>query len=336
MKKTIAIIMLNWNGTQDTIECLASLKEHLDLYDIFLLDNASQEPQVKQLTEHLQQNKDYRTSFLRDTAFSRENLDASYDLYYIVSDENRGFAGGNNYVSSIISADYPYVLLLNNDTVVEGNAIGSMLELIRKEGHAAVTCDIHYYANQDRMWNAGGMLMWYGDRKYFRQSKIDGLKAQGIKAINAEFITGCALLIDSAYIQEHGLFTDLFFHGEEDYNFCFNVKKNGQTLGVDLTAMIYHKVGQSINRSANAKQMRSDVLHYTNRVVDYKNMFSKTKWVLWREFYLFLLGTKNLVTRNGNLRSILLLNRKIRTYASRYNHVKKDVFSEIMSDPDLK
>jgi len=335
MRKPIAIIMLNWNGTRDTIACLDSLKAHLDLYDIFLLDNASEASQEQLLAEHLRQITDYRVSFLTDKAFSREDLDPACDLYYITSGENLGFAGGNNYVSSMISPEYPYVLLLNNDTVVEGNAIGSMLELIRKEGHAAVTCDIRVFDKPDTQWSAGGKFTWYCDRKYYPKSKIDRLKAQGVTAIAAEFVTGCALLIDSTYIQKNGLFTDLFFHGEEDYDFCLKVKENGKTIGVDLTAIIYHKVGRSIHRQANAKRLCSNVLHYTNRLVDYKYRFGRIKWTLWKEFYLLLLAFRKLVARRDNLHHILLVNRKIRYYARRYDHVRKDVFQKIMSDPDL-
>lgn len=60
--------------------------------------------------------------------------------------------------------------------------------------------------------------------------------------ITAEFITGCALFIRSTIIKKYGGLTDDFFHGEEDFNFCWRMKKNhikGKCLN---KVLVYHKV----------------------------------------------------------------------------------------------
>ena len=337
MNKSLAIIMLNWNGTQDTIESLQSLKDNIETYDIFLLDNASKENQIEQMYAFLKEDHFFNTVIETTTTFcGKGRNEEPQNLYYIISDENMGFAGGNNYIADQLKQEYDYLLLLNNDTVVVGDAIASMLNLIRAKKHVAVTCDIRYFSEPDVLWNAGGDIMWYGDRKYYPQSMVDEWIRKGIEDINAQFITGCALLIDSEYIRANGLFTDKFFHGEEDYNFCMNVANRGGTLGVDLTAKIYHKVGRSIAKHQNnPKQLRGRVVHYTNRVIDYKHILDGLQWKLWRELYLLLITVKAVFSRNSDLKTAIHVAGKVRSYSNKYDHVRKDVFMEIMSDSEI-
>jgi len=280
MQKKLALIILNWNGADDSIECLESLKVNKSEYDIFLLDNGSDKNDCKKLERYLCESQ-FDIKIVLDKVFSVSDISA-HELYFVKSDINRGFAQGNNFIANIICANYKYILLLNNDTLVPESSIKSMIETIECNGDVAVTCDIRYNYDRNKLWNAGGVFKWYGDRKYYSQSKIDKLISKKVKYIRAEYITGCAMLVDCNYIKEYGLFTDKFFHGEEDYNFCLNLKRRKLTAGVDLSVQIFHKVGQSIERSCeNAKEMRSNIVHFSNRIIDYKYFYSKIRWKLW-------------------------------------------------------
>ena len=333
MLKKLAIIILNWNGSNDTIECLNSLLCNKELYDIFLLDNASELEDLKNLKEYLQQSEfSYNVSNITD--FESDKFVVK-GLNLIESAINLGFAVGNNYIAERIYKRYTYVLLLNNDTIVLPQAISNMLDTFAEQNPIALTCDIRYNHDRTKLWNAGGKFKWYGDRKYYPQKKIDKLIKKGVRFIQAEFVTGCALMVSCDYIKRYGLFTDKFFHGEEDYNFCLNIKKRKLTVGVDLYARIYHKVGQSINRDRNiVKELRSMVVHYTNRVIDYKYFYSAFRWRIWRCFYLFLIGIKHHFAgmRGQQLR---MIKRKIKYYSNYYDNVKRDVFLQIMNDSEI-
>lgn len=334
MQKKLSVIILNWNGTKDTIDCLESLKINKCNYDIYLLDNASNQEQVQELKSYIN-DSGYVYSILSIGEFNGNLNKAHNELNLILSTFNYGFAIGNNIIAEKICNEYEYILLLNNDTIVPENSLLSMLNKMEKYNPIALTCDIRYNYNRSKLWNAGGKLKWYGDRKYYSQKKIDNFICKGKNYINAEFITGCALLINSKFIQNYKLFTDKFFHGEEDFNFCYYAKKMKLKLGVDLDAKIFHKVGQSINRvESQSQKLKSLTVHYTNRVIDFKNIYSKFHWILWRRFYLFLIGIKRKIS--GMTKSkIKLVKKKIVFYSNKYNDVKYNVFNEIMNDNEL-
>lgn len=323
--RDLAVIILNWNGEYDTIECLESLKNDF-FFDIFLLDNGSKKESVEAIRNYLSTSQySYRESS------NTIELHNDTNLYFIISSDNKGFAKGNNFVVNQIKNEYNYVLLLNNDTEVPEGTIGSMLKTLKRYRLAAATCDIRYYDDKDALWNAGGSFTWYGDRKYFEQRIIDRKEAKGEELILADFITGCALLIDCDYVRKYGLFTEKFFHGEEDYNFCMNLKKRGMKAGVDLSVKLYHKVGKSLRPEENSKRyFNSCTLHYSNRIIDYKSFMPKFLWILWREFYLMLVLVKrssSALKMNGSFKLV----RRIHTITTNNDSIEKKLFDEIMN-----
>lgn len=319
-----AVVILNWNGEEDTIECLESLNPH-SIYDIFLLDNGSKATSVEAIRNYLVNSK-----YSYCEVFNPIEVNATYNLYFVLSSDNKGFAKGNNFIVEQIKNTYKYVLLLNNDTEVPADTIESMLNTLKTHELTAVTCDIRYYADKHALWNAGGRFKWYGDRKYFNQKVIDKKEAMGEKFVFAEFITGCALLVDTAYIRKYGLFTEKFFHGEEDYNFCLNLKKRGLKAGVDLSARLYHKVGKSLKPEENAERyFNACTVHYSNRIIDYKEFMPMVKWFFWREFYLTLIFFKRSLS-GMRIREAHKLIKRIRKITSANDSVKKELFDEIM------
>lgn len=326
MNKKLGIIILNWNGSEDTISCLKSLKEK-DMYDVILLDNNSKEEEYN-ILEH------YISEYYVDSCIIKNdknlNLSAvSASLILVRSEVNLGFANGNNFIANQIIKKYEYVLLLNNDTEVETGAIGNMLSLIAGGDYVAVTCDIRMYFDKSRLWNAGGMFTWYNDRRYIPQKKIDKLEKSGVKSITVDFITGCALMIRSSHIEKYGLFTTKFFHGEEDFNLCYRLRKLGYKVGVDLTSRIYHKVGRSVNKVVDENRIANGiVLHFSNRVIDFKDFLPNYEWIVWREIFLFLIFIRQILSKRGFACAMKIVNR-IRYISTSYNEVDRDLFKKI-------
>lgn len=328
MMKNIALIILNWNGTDDTIECLESL-EWCELYDIFVLDNGSKDEERQKLLDYAQSGK-YNKDFIVNKTITGA-LEEIGTLKIITLENNLGFAGGNNYIAEAVCHDYEFIMLLNNDTEVTDGAIENMLACIRSNSYIAISCDIRNYYKKNTLWNAGGKFTFYGDRKYYSQKKIDDLKKKKITNIQVDFITGCAMLIDASYVIEHGLFTRRFFHGEEDFNFCLKAKKRHGRIGVDLEAVIYHKIGRTLKHNSSDEQrvFNAMVLHYSNRIIDYKEFYPKVIWMLWREFYLLLIFIKRMVEER-KIKKIFLLLKQVKKITSCNNEIDKRTFDEIM------
>ncbi len=323
--KNIGVIILNWNGTNDTIECLESLCPNKN-YDIFVLDNGSNIEQYLELKEYVINSK-YVNHCLSNIDISFNN---NYNLYLIRSEHNYGFAGGNNLVARQIANYYEYILLLNNDTEVPINTIESIKKCMSDNKLVAATCEIRFFYDKTKLWNAGGKITFYRDRKYFSQKKIDKYRIK-YNYIVTDFITGCAMMIDGKYIRQNGLFTDKFFHGEEDFNFCLNAKRRGLKIGVDLSSILYHKVGQSLKPNLNEERtVNSKIIHYSNRIIDYKYFMGKFHWRLWRNFYICLILIKSILSKM-KIKSACNMVGRIRKITLNFDEINKETFDSILS-----
>lgn len=322
-KDKSAIIILNWNGSADTIETMQSLISTKCDYDIYLVDNGSETEDLASLKAGLNSIIKYKETKLADLVYYK-------GISLIISNTNLGFAGANNYVSERIAPFYNTITLLNNDVEVEPNFIDKMYETMQSADLTAVTCDIRYYSDKELLWNDGGKFTWYGDRKYIKQAKIDKYIRDGKRFIITEFITGCCMMVKSEYIINNYLFSDKFFHGEEDFNLCKRLKANRHKVGVDLSARIYHKVGRSLNYDKNdIKFLNKMILHYTNRLVDMRDFYSKIRWCIWKNFYCLLLFVKNAISLRSLSKSNYIFKNILKN--SHLDNVGYSNFTTIMS-----
>lgn len=109
---SVAIIIVNYNGAEDTIECVKSLnKINYDNYKIFVIENGSSKKPTKEQIDYLKGQ-----------------------TVYIESAENLGFSGGNNIgIRKAIENEFDYVLLLNNDTTVEPDFLSILIDAATKK-----------------------------------------------------------------------------------------------------------------------------------------------------------------------------------------------------------
>ena len=131
----VAIVIINWNTYQLTLECLKSLvKCNYKNKTIFLVDNGSHDGSGDKIA----------------LEFPKIN--------YIKNATNKGFTGANNIaLREILKQDFNYALLLNNDTEVKPDFLNHLLDCIESDKTlAAVQPLILNYQNKNTIWNAGG------------------------------------------------------------------------------------------------------------------------------------------------------------------------------------
>lgn len=326
----LAIIILNWNGHTDTIECIKSIVDYEDNnYPIYLLDNGSRIESVVSLENWITNSYSYNYRIIDSDDFVVSSQFMNSGLIFIKGKENLGFAKGNNIVWNKIKNDYNYVLLLNNDTIVDSEAITNMIDYMNQNKEVgAASCYINFYSDKAKLWNAGGYFTWYGDRKYYSQKIIDTHKCNGIKSISTPFITGCAMLVRKEVSNDVGIFTEDFFFGEEDFNYCKRLKIQGIKVETILDSVIYHKVGTSIKK--HQKSINSFILHFSNRIINQKKFLSGNKWILWRELYILAISYKVMRTAK-NINDVTKTVKNIRYYTSKYNEINFETFKEINS-----
>lgn len=294
MSRDLAVVILNWNGHEDTIECCESIMNNdcVECIDIFILDNYSEETSKRFIDGWMQNN----TSKFNGCIFSEQefNQKAQFGkVNFIKGTYNRGFAAGNNFVLRNIMDQYQFFMLLNNDTTIDSDAITSLVKHMNTDKDIGIIgCRILNFYDRKSIWNVGGRFNWYDDRRYYSEKYIDKALNSGMKIIPSDLVSGCAMMIRQRILQVQGPLTERFFFGEEDFNYCKKMKLNNVRLAIALNSIIYHKVSVSINKNNKTGQrvpFNRIILYFTARIIDHKEFYSSKKWILWRMLYMSML-----------------------------------------------
>lgn len=218
MNKDIYVILVNYNGYKDTIMCINSIKKNDKDISIVVVDNNS-------------------------TDNSIENLKKIEGIILLQSDENLGFAKGNNLgIKYAIENGAKYVLLLNNDTEIEKNAITIMKKKLEKDNTLGlVGSRIMYYNNRNIINYCGGYFNWTRGITIHNNYKKE-FDNNNVKFFYTEFVTGCSMMIKREVFEKIGFLPEEYFMYFEDADFCIKVKEKGYRLGVCTESVIYHKV----------------------------------------------------------------------------------------------
>lgn len=339
--KNISIIILNYNGYEDTIECLLSIF-NLDysLFNIILIDNASSDRSAERISDWSSGRfavTTYSDSILKSNplcfsaGFRIRGIGNVSDLSIIKNSENVGFAAGcNQGINLALSIGAEYIWLLNNDTAVDPDSLSILATYLDQYASCQLaTPQIRLYDEPARIWNCGGLLKWYGVRKYLYVHKpVSALPDKDV--LDITFVTGCAPLVRSSVFQNLGGFTEKFFFGEEDFDFSLRLKKAHARMVCCLRSIIYHKVGASIDRSSSSYNFAKAYIHYLNRFIDLRNHWPRCFWQAWRMVYILyiyrLLGRQ---AQCSHQIRVVFIKRLIQESSS-LDEVSKDTFLKIL------
>jgi len=268
-----AIIILNWNGWKDTIECLESLyRIDYPNYDVIVVDNSSEDDSVDKIKEYCkgkikveskffeydQRNKPVKVFEYKEEELKAENndnnlignLSPNKKIILIKNRENYGFAGGNNigikYALNNLNPDY--ILLLNNDTVVERKFLNELINVAESSPQiGAVGPKTYFYDKKCRIqWAAGGFM----ELKYFKVEFIGSFEidnGQYDENMALDYISGSCVLYKREVIEKAGLLDHSYFMYFEDLDWSIKILKNNHKCYYAYKSKIWHKMGVSSN-----------------------------------------------------------------------------------------
>jgi GT2 family glycosyltransferase len=229
---SVAVILLNWNGYQDTYECLKSLETlSYSNFHVFLVDNDSSD--------------DSFTKLKKDQESGKFNV----GLTCIQSGGNLGCAGGNNVgIKRAYEQGFDYYWMLNNDTYVDPDALSTLVEVIENDKKVGIVGSKIYYADTKLLWFAGGSV-----NPYIGTSKMIGIeeedKGQYDEQKEVDFIVGCSMLFSREVIGSIGYLEEDYFIYYEDTDWNLRAKKAGWKIVYVPTSIIYHKESSSTKSS---------------------------------------------------------------------------------------
>lgn len=286
-KPLVYIIILNWNGYEDTIECIRSVQNNdYSNYCIVVVDNGSEKENFNKLKSWCSDRFSTFISYSKQEAEaggidSSENLAniavAKNRLIFLENNENLGFAAGNNVgLKYVLKNNAPFAMLLNNDTVIEKDSITILMDFLNSHNeYVAATPQIRYFEPNDKIWNCGGKIMWFGNRKYyFAGDNISKVPLSGFRRVS--FITGCALLFRPAIT---GILTERFFFGEEDLDFSFRQKIAKRKMACCFSSIIYHKISVSFKK-VDSSVLGSLYIYYLSRLINNRQYSSSFMFII--------------------------------------------------------
>ena len=231
----VSIIIVNWNGKTDTLECLESLKNNdYPNYEVVIIDNGSKEkfqvsdPKIKVI-------------------YNKENL---------------GFSGGNNVgIKYALKNKANYILLLNNDTIVSNDFLSKMVKVAKRDDKIGMVGPKIYFHNektrlrpategttarQEKIWFAGGKINWlYNKGTMIGYNEVDNGQYDKPEIQKTDYITGCCVLVKKEVIKKIGLIPEEYFLYYEDTDWSLKAQKQGYKCVFTPKATIWHKGSKS-------------------------------------------------------------------------------------------
>ena len=242
----VSIIILNWNRKEDTLSCMKSLKESrikdFEL-EIIVVDNGSTDGSQQTVARYIKEAK--------KVGNRRWKL--------IELEENTGFVKGNNVgIKYALDAGADYIILLNNDTIVEQDCISNLVGYANKHKDIGLISPKIYFAKgfefhkaryKDKdlgkvFWYAGGDIDW--NNVYGSNHGVDEVdEGQYDKTKETDFATGCCILIRREVLDKIGLLDKRYFAYYEDSDLSQRARKAGWKVVYYPFAHLWHKVAQS-------------------------------------------------------------------------------------------
>lgn len=274
--KVVSIITVNFNYSYLTDDLLLSIqqKNSYSAIEIIVVDNASSENPVP-------------------------SWEKKYPgVKFIRSEQNLGFAGGNNLGVEVATGDY--LFFVNNDTIFTENLIQTLVQTLEQHPQVGmVSPKILYYDQPDMLQYAG-----YTDINYFTarnacigQYETDNGQYDQLEGATG-FAHGAAMMVKREAINKAGRMAENFFLYYEELDWCSRIKRAGYEIWVNMKACIYHRESISVGKQSALKEYFMN----RNRILFIRRNAPWWKAIVFYVYFLLVVTPRNMAAylKNGN------------------------------------
>ncbi len=267
---SVCVLVLNWNGADDTIECLNSLQKlSYKNARIVVIDNGSSDDSVTRIHH------------------------SHPDVEVLQLESNLLYGGGNNFgLKWTHNQGFDFVVFLNNDTSVEPDFLEPLIATINANEKIGMAAPLMCYAaTPQKVWYGGGMVnLWTGTiaHKYIRESVDAVPKGSTV----TDYITGCCMVMPTDLAVELGGFDPIFLMYGEDADLSLRCRQKGYSLMFVPESRIYHKVSASVGGEFSLRKMK-------RKMRGLLQIYSRhATWYQWLTIILsqLVLGFKHIIT----------------------------------------
>jgi GT2 family glycosyltransferase len=216
----VVAVVLNYNGYEDTVKCMCSLQDvSYPNLKIVLVDNGSPDN-------------------------SGDRLKSDFpDIHMIILKENTGYAAGNNVgIKYALEQQAEYVLVINNDVIVDSGFLEPMVDVAEKKPDVGiVTCKVYYQSAPQEIFSAVGKMNWLLCTGVNKGSHLKSLQKTDAECFT-DFACGVLLLMRAKMLKTEGLFDDKYFMYFEDVEFSRRILRSYK-IAYTPQGIAYHKSG---------------------------------------------------------------------------------------------
>ena len=225
----VLIIIVNWNGRDDLLELLASIKNlnyPKDNYKIMVIDNGSSDGS--------------------QTAISQ----SFPDVYLLENKRNIGYVKAvNQGIANGLNMAVDYIWIFNNDVTVEENSLKRLVEAGQQDENIGVIAPVIYsYNSPEKIDNVGYKInFWIGRLKKLKFGR-DVFQNDNDTYAEVDSQLGCSTLIKSTVFKMIGNFQAIYNLYFEETDFNIRARKKGFRVVVVKDAKVWHKTASTMNK----------------------------------------------------------------------------------------
>ena len=284
----IPVIVINWNGFDDTVECIESLLvQSFKNFIIYLIDNDSRHDEFEKLQAKYGNNQ---------------------HIVLMKNSTNLGFTIAHNQLFEILmKSDAEYVALINNDAVADSNWLEQLYSKAELEKADMVASMMINYQNHTLTDSAGLFLLSSGEiLPIGHDAQIDSLPKK-LRAISA---CGGACLYRLSMLKNIGIFDPYFSTGYEDAELGLRAFIAGKKIVLAENAIVFHKMSRSVTKIFNrdkAQKIQEDI-NYTclklmpTGVIVINSIFNIPRWIIIMLIHLITLRFRFVAIQLGALK----------------------------------
>lgn len=212
----VTVVILHWRNADDTLRAVdAALRSRYRRFRVSVVANGPEDDNLRSLLSA-----------------------CSVDVFSTGS--NLGYAGGNNWgIRRALADGSDYILLLNDDTVVNSETLAELVVVAGACPNAGLVGPVVLDVGQrDRIVSAGGRLGCDGTVVHFREG--ERYDACGEVALEVDFVSGCAVLASRRMLDEVGFLDEDYFAYWEDVDWCYRAREAGLGVLLATRSCVWH------------------------------------------------------------------------------------------------
>ncbi len=309
MTAFVHIVLVNFNGHLDTIECIESvLKSSHTEYKIWIVDNSPTHDSIHSLVQWANGTSNSIETAFPDLVYPAAPKPVSHRLLseselhagktfeekilFVKANENKGFAAANNIVLRHLASlpDWHFAWILNNDTVITPETLSTLITFASQPKQTAgmIGAKVMEY-NQPSVIQCVGCMYYKWIGKIAELAKGETDQGQWDKrGVKPDYVLGASIFISRELLRKIGPMEEDYFLYFEEIDWAIRARAAGSEVAYCYEAIVYHKGGSTIKGGGGNSRMM-DFYYARNRILLAIKFFPYTLPVLYLSFGWFVL-----------------------------------------------